>query len=56
MFIVYSVINSVLSGGYKPVVLEAIDNVKCFDKLWMEAVMNSLYDCGLTDQTLNILY
>ena len=33
MFIVYLVINSVMSEGYKPVVLEAIDNVKCFDKL-----------------------
>ena len=29
---------------------------KCFDKMWLQSCINSLYDAGLTNNMLNLLY
>ena len=29
---------------------------KCFDKLWLEYSINSLYECGLQNDKLNLIY
>ena len=29
---------------------------KCFDKLWLQAAINSIYEAGLSNDFLNILY
>ena len=51
-----AVINSVIRGKSKPIQLEVMDVETCFDKLWLEACINSLYEAGLQDDRLNILY
>ena len=33
-----------------------MDVIKCFDKLWLEACNNSLYEAGLKSDNLNLLY
>ena len=33
-----------------------MDVIKCFDKLWLEACINSLYEAGLKSDNLNLLY
>ena len=33
-----------------------MDVIKCYDKLWLEACINSLYDAGLRNEYLNLLY
>ena len=56
IFVTSAVINSVIRGKSKPIQLEVMDVETCFDKLWLEACINSLYKAGLQDDRLNILY
>ena len=33
-----------------------MDAIKCFDKLWLQACVNSLYEAGIDNDKLNMLY
>ena len=33
-----------------------MDAEKCFDKLWLQACINALFDAGLDNEQLNLLY
>ena len=44
LFIVYSVINSVLKGGEECIDLQVYDIQKAFDSLWLDDSFNDLYD------------
>ena len=33
-----------------------MDAEKCFDKLWLQNCINAIYDAGITNEYLNILY
>ena len=33
-----------------------MDAIKCFDKLWLQACVNALYEAGINNDYLNILY
>ena len=33
-----------------------MDAEKCFDKLWLQSCINSLYEAGITNDYLNLLY
>ena len=33
-----------------------MDVIKCFDKLWLQACVNSLYEAGINNDLLNLLY
>ena len=33
-----------------------MDAIKCFDKLWLQSCVNSLYEAGITNDILNLLY
>ena len=48
--------NSVINGHMKPIQISVTDVKKCFDKLWLQSTINALYEAGLTNNTLNILY
>ena len=50
--VTFSVVNSKLP----PIQVGVTDIEKCFDKLWLQATINSLYDAGVTNDTLNQLY
>ena len=56
LFVLGAVTNSVINGESKPIQVQSIDIQQCFDKLWLEATINSLYDAGVKHDLLNILY
>ena len=56
IFVLGAVINSVINGGEAPIQIQLQDAVKCFDKLWLQATTNSLYEAGLTNDMLNLLH
>ena len=56
IFILGAVINSVTNGGEEPVQIQVVDVEKCFDKLWLEATTNALYEAGIRSDLLNLLY
>ena len=33
-----------------------MDAIKCFDKLWLQACVNSLYEAGIDNDLLNLFY
>ena len=44
LFIVYSVVNSVIKGNADSVDIQAYDIKKCFDALWLDDCLNDIYD------------
>ena len=56
LFVLGAVINSVINGKEPPIQVQVQDVEKCFDKLWLEATTNALFDAGLNNDMLNILY
>ena len=59
LYVVYGIINAVIQGDSPCVDIEIFDLEKCFDVLWLEDVMNDLYDAlpnsGCNDK-LSLLY
>ena len=51
-----SITNSVVNGKMPPIQVGVTDIEKCFDKMWLQATINALYEAGITNDTLNILY
>ena len=57
LFIVYSVINAVLNNKETPSVdIHLYDLRKCFDGLWLEECCNNLYEAGVTDDKLAMIF
>ena len=43
-------------GQARPIQVQSMDIIKCFDKLGLEASINALYEAGLQHDILNLLY
>jgi hypothetical protein len=56
IFVMNAISNSVINGQMPPIQISVTDVKKCFDKLWLQSTINALYEAGLTNHTLNILY
>ena len=56
LFVLGAVINSVINGTEPPIQVQVQDVEKCFDKLWLQATTNALYDAGLKSDMLNLLH
>ena len=56
IYVMGAIINSVVNGDSKPIQVQVMDIKTCFDKLWLEASINSLYEHGLQNDKLNLLY
>ena len=56
LFVLYSVINSVIHKESPPVDIHMYDLWKCFDGLWLEECMNNLYEVGIKDDKLALIY
>ena len=56
IFVVGAISNSVINGKQPPIQMTVTDVEKCFDKLWLQATINALFEAGLTCDTLNLLY
>ena len=48
--------NSVINGKCRPIQVQVMDINTCFDKLWLQACINSIFEAGITNEKLNLLY
>ena len=51
-----SIVNSVLNGNEDPIQVQVGDVEKCFDKLWLQKTTNDLFEAGLRNDKLNLLF
>ena len=56
LYVINAVSNSIINGNMAPIQVSVTDVKKCFDKLWLQSTINALYEAGITNHTLNILY
>ena len=56
MFVLSAVSNSVIRGQSKPIQAQIMDAETCFDKLWLQSCINALFEAGLDNDQLNLLY
>ena len=56
LFVIYGVINSVMNGELEDVDLTLYDVVKCFDKIWLQEAISDLFEAGLDNDKLVLLY
>ena len=56
IFVVNAIQNSIINGEEDPVDMQVVDVEKCFDGLWVEECINDIYDAGLDNDKLNLLY
>jgi hypothetical protein len=50
------VINAVIEKDANPVDIELFDISKCFDSLWLKESLNDLYEAGINNSNLNLIY
>ena len=48
--------SSVIHGREDPLQIQVQDVNKCFDKLWLQETTNALYEAGLQNDKLNLLF
>ena len=56
LFIIYSCLNSANKNESPPIDLHMYDLTKCFDGLWLEECCNNLYESGVIDDKLALIY
>jgi hypothetical protein len=56
IFVIGAITNSVRNAHYAPIQVQVMDAIKCFDKLWLQACINSLFEAGIDNEYLNLLY
>jgi hypothetical protein len=56
LFVLYSVLNSVKQKESPPVDIHMYDLYKCFDTLWLEQCCNDLYEAGVQNDKLAMIY
>ena len=56
LFVINAIINSVKRGPEDPVDIGVFDVNKCFDSLWVEDCINDMFEAGLRNDKLPLLY
>ena len=56
IFVLTAILNSVKKGNEEPVDVTVTDVEKCFDSLWAQECINTLYEYGLQNDKLVLLY
>ena len=56
LFVIYSVQNAVIHNESPPIDIHMYDLCKCFDSLWLEECCNNLYEAGIKDDKLAMIY
>ena len=56
IFVLNAIMNSVKKGNQKALDCQVYDIEKCFDLLWLHEVINTLYEAGLQNDKLNLLF
>ena len=56
LFVLNAITNSVKNGNEEACDIQVFDVEKCFDSLWVQECVNTLYEKGLTNDKLVLLY
>ena len=56
LFVIYAVMNTVINGSEEPLDICPYDIEKCFDALWNHECINNLYNAGLQNDKLTLLF
>ena len=56
LFIVNGVINEVVQDKSKSMDIRVLDYRQCFDSMWLEDTIKDLYEAGVTDDHLDLIY
>ena len=56
IFVLSAISNSVINCESSPVQVQVSDVQTCFDKMWLQSCTNALYDSGLKNDMLSLLY
>ena len=56
IFILNGIINEALKNKDKPVDIVIVDYKQCFDSLWLDEVVNDLFEAGICDDKLALIY
>ena len=56
LFVVHGVVNSVVKKEMSSIDLAVYDLAKCFDSLWLQEIMNDLYEAGVDNDNFVLLY
>ena len=56
LFVIYAVMNTVINGSEEPLDICPYDIEKCFDALWTHECINNLYNAGLQNDKLTLLF
>ena len=57
IFVINGIIHDVLSSKKKkPIDIQIMDYKQCFDSMWLEETMNDLFEVGVTDDNLALIY
>ena len=56
IFIINGVINETLKNKKKCIDIQILDYRQCFDSMWLEECINDLYESGLTNPNLALIY
>ena len=56
LFLIYSCLNSAVKNESPPIDIHMYDLTKCFDGLWLEECCNNLYEAGVDDDKLAMVY
>ena len=56
IFVLNAINNSVINGNEDSVDVQVFDVEKCFDALWVEECINDIYEAGLDNDKLVLLY
>ena len=56
LFVVYSVLNNVLKKGIESIDIDTYDIRKAFDKLSLTDTCNDIYESGITDDKMSMIF
>ena len=56
IFIINGIIMDILSSKSNSVDIQILDYKQCFDAMWLEETLNDMYEAGLKDDNLALLY
>ena len=56
IFVLNAITNSVVNGNEDSIDIQVFDIEKCFDALWVEECINDIYEAGLVNDKLPLLY
>ena len=56
IFVLNAIMNDAVNGSKEALDIGIYDVEKCFDSLWLKECINDIYDAGLKNDKLNLLY